>query len=127
MDLKFFLNKFLKVDNIEHYTFKTLLELKNCYEDFMEKSEGSDPDFPMSNFGGTKGAKVGGMNIHRLDDEEREEFKERIVNKETGKVNRPEKPEAKEEYYEDKRKKMSSEERALQFLKNNNLRSATHG
>jgi len=122
MDLKFFLNKFLKVDNIEHYTFKTLLELKNCYEDFMEKSEGSDPDFPMSNFGGTKGAKVGGMNIHRLDDEEREEFKERIVNKETGKVNRSEKPEAKEEYYEDKRKKMSSEERALQFLKNNNLR-----
>ena len=51
MDLKFYLNKFLKVDNIENYTLKTLIQLREVYEDFLQRSEGVDPDFPMLNFG----------------------------------------------------------------------------
>lgn len=51
MELKFYLNKFLKVDNIEYYTMKSIIELRECYERFLKKSEGSDPDFPMISFG----------------------------------------------------------------------------
>lgn len=51
MDLKFYLNKFLKVDRIEDYTLKTLVKLREVYEDFLQRSEGVDPDFPMLNFG----------------------------------------------------------------------------
>lgn len=51
MDLKFYLNKFLKVDRIEDYTLKTLVKLREVYEDFLQRSEGLDPDFPMLNFG----------------------------------------------------------------------------
>ena len=46
MEQKFYLNKFLKVDNIENYTLSSLRELENVYDKFKEKSEGSDPDFP---------------------------------------------------------------------------------
>lgn len=46
MELKFYLNKFLKVDNIEGYTLGTLEELRKSYDRFLEKS-GFDPDFPM--------------------------------------------------------------------------------
>lgn len=46
MELKFYLNKFLKVDNIEGYTLETLDELRKAYDRFIEKS-GFDPDFPM--------------------------------------------------------------------------------
>jgi hypothetical protein len=125
MDLKFYLNKFLKADNIEHYTYKALLDLKKCYSDFLETSEGIDPDFPMSNFGGAKGTKVSGTNIHRLNEDDKELFKERLVSDSTGNkvdISRSEKPEAKEEFYKDKRASMDSRERALMFLKNNNLR-----
>lgn len=45
MSLKFYLNKILKCDNIEHYSLRTLEELKSCYDDFIKKT-GSDPDFP---------------------------------------------------------------------------------
>lgn len=64
MDLKFYLNKFIKVDGIEHYTLKCLREIQNRYEDYLEKTEGSDPDFPMMTFGGNKGKgkKVKGKN-----------------------------------------------------------------
>ena len=48
MDLKFYLNKFIKVDNIEGYTLKALKELQTCYENYLEKTEGSDPDFPIT-------------------------------------------------------------------------------
>ena len=34
MDLKFYLNKFLKVDRIEDYTLNTLIKLKDNYEKF---------------------------------------------------------------------------------------------
>lgn len=57
MQLKFYLNKFLKADGIENYTIGTLLELRKCYDDFLNKSEGNDPDFPMTNFG-DKGKEV---------------------------------------------------------------------
>ncbi len=45
MSLKFYLNKILKCDNIEHYSLRTLGELKSCYDEFIKKT-GSDPDFP---------------------------------------------------------------------------------
>jgi hypothetical protein len=51
MDLKFYLNKFLKVDNIEGYTISALEELKKSYDRFIEKA-GFDPDFPMLSLGG---------------------------------------------------------------------------
>lgn len=50
MDLKLYLNKFLKVDNIEQYSMKSLLALKDSYNKFLEKSEGKDPDFPLMTF-----------------------------------------------------------------------------
>ena len=57
MDLKFYLNKFLKVDNIEQYTLKELSELKKLYSDFIDKTEGLDPDFPGIKFD-SKGTKI---------------------------------------------------------------------
>ena len=62
MDLKFYLNKFAKIDNIEGYTMKSILILQKKYEEFLENSDGSDPDFPMMSFGGGKGKKVKGSN-----------------------------------------------------------------
>lgn len=62
MDLKFYLNKFLKVDRIEDYTLNTLLQLKSSYEKFLEKNDGSDPDFPGIEFnGGKNGQKLSGQ------------------------------------------------------------------
>ena len=71
MDLKFYLNKFVKIDGIEGYTLKALRELQKRYEDYLEKTEGSDPDFPMMTFGGKSGGgkKVKGRNA-AADDEE---------------------------------------------------------
>ena len=61
MDLKFYLNKFLKCDNIEMYTLKALYALRDAYDEFLENSKGTDPDFPMIDFG-DKGQKVHGIN-----------------------------------------------------------------
>ena len=70
MDLKFYLNKFIKVDNIEGYTLKALKELQRCYESYLEKTDGSDPDFPMMSFGGKngKGKKIQGTNAAANED-----------------------------------------------------------
>ena len=69
MDLKFYFNKFLKVDNIEGYTLHSLMELKKVYENFKEKTEGLDPDFPGITFG-DKGTKISrGTNITKFLDE----------------------------------------------------------
>lgn len=75
MELKFYLNKFLKVDNIEGYTLATLDELRKAYDKFIDKS-GFDPDFPMLSLGnggdGKKGEtiKVGkDNNIYNLQKE----------------------------------------------------------
>lgn len=64
MDLKFYLNKFIKIDGIEGYTLKSLRAIQERYEDYLEKTEGSDPDFPMMTFGGKagKGKKIKGRN-----------------------------------------------------------------
>lgn len=51
MQLKLYLNKFLKVDNIEYYTLGALQELRKSYDNFLELSSGTDPDFPMMDFG----------------------------------------------------------------------------
>lgn len=61
MDLKFYLNKFAKVDNIEGYSLKTLKKLTEKYQSFLNDSDGGDPDFPMYSFGGG-GKKVNGTN-----------------------------------------------------------------
>jgi hypothetical protein len=65
MQLKFYLNKFLKADGIEYYTLDTLLKLKDAYGDFIEDSDGGDPDFPLVSFN-TKGKKIKGKNIHQV-------------------------------------------------------------
>lgn len=68
MDLKFYLNKFVKVDNIEGYTLSSLRTIEDNYSTFMEKTEGLDPDFPTIDFGGkSKGKKVQGINKARID------------------------------------------------------------
>ncbi len=59
MDLKFYLNKFLKVDNIEGYTIGALEELKKSYDRFIEKA-GFDPDFPMLSLGAAEENKTNG-------------------------------------------------------------------
>ena len=61
MELKFYLNKFLKVDNIEFYDLKTLFKLRTTYDKFIETSGGTDPDFPLIDFG-DKGQKIQGVN-----------------------------------------------------------------
>lgn len=66
MSLKFYLNKFLKVDNIENYTLGTLQELRKTYDEFLEASEGTDPDFPMIDFG-QKGKKIKGTNVSKIE------------------------------------------------------------
>ena len=40
MQLKFYLNKFLKVDNIENYTLGAIKKLEDYYDEFKEKSDG---------------------------------------------------------------------------------------
>lgn len=117
MDLKFYLNKFLKVDNIEPYTLSTVLEIKKRYEKFIEKSEGHDPDFPWSNFGDqkTKGKKVGGSNIHTVGDKDLDYYDPQYDAKT--------KPRPKESDYRDKRETSTAEQRALKFLKSINGRN----
>lgn len=87
------------------------MTIREKYSEFLDSSEGYDPDFPMSNFGdGKKGKKVAGTNIHQLEgDTENVEPASK------------QKPEPKKEDYIDKRNK-SVQERALEFLKSKNLR-----
>jgi hypothetical protein len=69
MGLKFYLNKYAKVDNIENYNLSTLKILQGEYTRFLEESDGVDPDFPMFNFGGGKGElAVKGKNKAALED-----------------------------------------------------------
>ena len=100
MGLKLYLNKFLKVDNIEGYSYPELITLKKEYEKFLEESEGSDPDFPMIHFG-NKGEKIKGTNIHTV---------KKPVEEET--------EEDKFIYGEKDKRDLSVNERALNFLKN---------
>lgn len=66
MQLKFYLNKFLKVDNIENYTLGAIKKLEDYYDEFKEKSDGIDPDFPGISFK-TKGTKLNvGTNVYSL-------------------------------------------------------------
>lgn len=69
MDLKFYLNKFVKIDNIEGYYLSALKTIEENYSAFMEKTEGLDPDFPTIDFGGKnkKGKKIEGKNKARVD------------------------------------------------------------
>ena len=98
MALKFYLNKFLKVDNIEQYSLTQLVELKNTYQEFID-----DPDFPMTTFGDGKGKNVSGTNVHTItkptDTEEPEDTTPKAPKKKSEDVNA----------------------RALEFLKNMGL------
>ena len=67
MDLKLYLNKFLKVDNIELYTLDTLFSLRECYDKFVEKSKGKDPDFPLMDFGNSENTYKASNNVTRID------------------------------------------------------------
>lgn len=72
MDLKFYLNKFAKVDNIEEYTLSTVRQLESIYSDYLENTEGKDPDFPMMTLGGHGeggGKKVKGRNAAQVREE----------------------------------------------------------
>lgn len=69
MALKFYLNKFGKVDNIENYTLKALKGLQDEFSKFLDDSGGVDPDFPMFDFGG-KGKKVNGRNSSLINEED---------------------------------------------------------
>jgi hypothetical protein len=62
MELKFYLNKFLKVDNIEHYGLGALFKLRDTYDKFIETSKGTDPDFPLIDFGDKGQSIVQGVN-----------------------------------------------------------------
>lgn len=70
MGLKFYLNKYAKVDNIENYSLNTLKTLQSEYMKFLDESGGVDPDFPMFNFGGKSGGEtlIRGNNKAILDD-----------------------------------------------------------
>lgn len=67
MDLKFYLNKIVKIDNIENYSLNSLYTLKKCYNEFLEKSEGRDPDYPMMSFGDSKNTFKSENNLTQLD------------------------------------------------------------
>ena len=107
MGLKLYLNKFLKVDNIESYTFSELIALKKEYEKVLEESEGIDPDFPTYVFGGG-GKKIAGTNIHTLTKPATEnEEEESVYSSENSIVNA---------------RNSTVEERALNFLRNVGLK-----
>ena len=73
MSLKLYLNKFLKVDNIEGYGLSSIIALKESYEELLERTEGVDPDFPMIDFGQNKGVKIKGKNKVQLENKVNEE------------------------------------------------------
>ena len=73
MDLKLYLNKFAKLNNIENYTLNTVIQMKEVYSKFLEEGEGKDPDFPLITFDGKKGKTISiGVNSYktRHDDQE---------------------------------------------------------
>jgi hypothetical protein len=80
MELKFYLNKFLKVDNIEYYGLGALFKLRDTYDKFIETSKGTDPDFPLIDFG-DKGQTIQGVNKvqaeNKLGDEENDSGSEK--------------------------------------------------
>lgn len=71
MALKFYLNKYAKVDNIENYSIGALKILRDEYLKFLEEANGVDPDFPSFTFGGNgngkKETKIKGVNKAALE------------------------------------------------------------
>lgn len=67
MEQKFFLNKFVKISNIESYTLSSLKCISEAYDNMLEKAEGKDPDFPEIEFEGKKGTKVKGISTYQAD------------------------------------------------------------
>jgi hypothetical protein len=67
MHLKLYLNKYLKVDNIENYSLQCLIELRQEYDKFLDLTGGYDPDFPSINIGNREGQKIKGKNKIQLE------------------------------------------------------------
>jgi len=73
MHLKLYLNKYLKVDNIEYYSMNCLFRLREEYDHYLDMTGGFDPDFPEVNVGGKdRGQKIKGTN--KIQAEEREKM-----------------------------------------------------
>ena len=106
MGLKLYLNKFLKVDNIEKYSLSELLTLKSEYEKVLENSEGVDPDFPMFTFG-NEGKRIAGTNIHTLTKPREDEEEKSVYSNQSSTI---------------KARNSTVEERALNFLRNVGLK-----
>ena len=68
MSLKLYLNKYLKVDNIEYYSLPCLQILQKEYDKLLKKTEGIDPDFPQLTFGDGKNS-LNFDSKHKLDDD----------------------------------------------------------
>lgn len=51
MKIKFNLNKFAKLDNIDNYPLGLVYELNEIYDDYLRDSKGVDVDFPDFEFG----------------------------------------------------------------------------
>lgn len=49
------------------------MALQKSYDNFMEKTDGIDPDFPQLDFG-NKGKKVSGTNAAHLDDQSKKQL-----------------------------------------------------
>lgn len=46
VQMKFYLNKFVKADNIEDYSFDYCNKLYERYHEFLKDNNGVDPDYP---------------------------------------------------------------------------------
>lgn len=46
MKIKFNLNKYCKLDNIEKYSMDTIREMQKVYEEYLKDTDGVDIDFP---------------------------------------------------------------------------------
>ena len=88
------------------YGLPELMEIKKAYDTFIDNSEGFDPDFPTTNFGGGKGKKISGTNVHTLTKPIEDESEEDAKN---AAIPIPNKTDA---------GNTTVEERALNFLKN---------
>jgi hypothetical protein len=70
MHLKLYLNKYLKADNIELYSLRYLIDLKQEYDNFLDLTGGYDPDFPNINIGDRQGGqKIKGTNKFQFEKE----------------------------------------------------------
>lgn len=54
MKIKFNLNKYCKLDNIENYSMDTIRTMQEVYEEYLKDTDGVDIDFPGFTFNKSK-------------------------------------------------------------------------